>query len=561
MSLSSVNLLWQKRFRGLGAASGHNVDASGNALLIKPDELERRTYQVLSIDPQGEARELLAVSVETVRKWDVSPDGKLLLGMTADDIYLWRGGRKVRFTPDTRVVYADACLAPEAGCFVAASSDALFSAHAVTLGDAGGRLGWTKDLESAVNRVAVAGDGQTVAIGMQDGRILALDSRRSLAWECVQGEPVSALAMPVIGPRAAAGTEDGSVLALDEEGGFRWRNSVGLPVVALAVDAEAQWIAAALTDGRTHLLSCFGPDGSLIWEWEPEAAPTGVSLSPGGRHLLVTQGNGVALLFELDLVAGAGMALGARRDGELASARADLEAGEPAKARERLQALVQAAPHDVEAARELMEAERILVIDRREVASELAAAGKWRAALETLGAAAQIDPWSEELFRLRLEYRRQAVEAAAEQARSLRDEADWEGAARAWTEALALDPGIMDARAALGEIRRTRATELMERGDERSEAGETAAAVELWQEARRLEPSEELEDRLRRAEVQRCVEAGVAHYDAGRMAEAQFQLKKALALDPGNETAERYLGYAQGQTGASGISDRFSRLE
>ena len=43
MSFSSVNLLWQHRFRGLMGVSTHNAADDGTALLIRPDEFERRT--------------------------------------------------------------------------------------------------------------------------------------------------------------------------------------------------------------------------------------------------------------------------------------------------------------------------------------------------------------------------------------------------------------------------------------------------------------------------------------------------------------------------------------
>ena len=69
MSLSSVNLLWQKRLRGLLPAALHGTADNGQALLIKPDEFERRTYQILAADASGETRELSAITVETVYSW------------------------------------------------------------------------------------------------------------------------------------------------------------------------------------------------------------------------------------------------------------------------------------------------------------------------------------------------------------------------------------------------------------------------------------------------------------------------------------------------------------
>src|SRR5690349_4339368 len=115
MSFSSVNLLWQTRFRGLLPVTANSAADSGQVLLIRPDELENRTYQLLLVDPLGEAREAGAVSVETVRKFDGAPGAKLLLAMTTDDLYLVREGRKVRFMGDHRVLFADVSLAADPG--------------------------------------------------------------------------------------------------------------------------------------------------------------------------------------------------------------------------------------------------------------------------------------------------------------------------------------------------------------------------------------------------------------------------------------------------------------
>src|SRR5687767_8566587 len=97
MSFSSVNLLWQKRFRGLMPVAQHAVADNGCTLLIRPDEMERRTYQVLSVDPDGNGTELSAISVERVYRFDAVADGRLVLGMTGDDVYVFRDGKKARF--------------------------------------------------------------------------------------------------------------------------------------------------------------------------------------------------------------------------------------------------------------------------------------------------------------------------------------------------------------------------------------------------------------------------------------------------------------------------------
>src|SRR6185369_11785324 len=96
----------------------------------------------------GQARELGAVSVETVSKFEVAPGGQSMLGVTDDDIYLFREGRKSRFMADRRVSYSDVALARQGGIFGCAFSDMMFASHTVALAEIGGRLAWTKDIEA-----------------------------------------------------------------------------------------------------------------------------------------------------------------------------------------------------------------------------------------------------------------------------------------------------------------------------------------------------------------------------------------------------------------------------
>ena len=151
--------------------------------------------------------------------------------------------------------------------------------------------------------------------------------------------------------------------------------------------------------------------------------------------------------------------------------------------------------------------------------------------------------------------------ALGERAATQRAVQDWQGAQATWLEVLALDPRSRTAREALLGIQKQQAEELMRQGDECRQHGDLSVAVTLWQQAQRIDPSEELGHRLKEAEVERCLAAGIAMYENQRMAEAIFQLKKVLAVDPDNEQAARYLGYAQGMSQDNTIADRFARLE
>jgi len=560
MSVASVNLLWQHRYRGLLAVAQHNVADDGRVLLIKPDEFERRTYQLLDVQPDGSTSEAGAISVETIQKFDGLAGGRFVAGITADDLYLFRDGKKLRFMPDRRVTYTDVHVAPDTGWFACSFSDSVFSTHGLAFGDANGRLGWTKDLRTPPNRVALTADGHVVVAGLQNGQLLAMDQMRTPLWECYQEEPISALALPASGARPVAATEAGTVLAVDEDGGFRWRTTVGIPVIAVATDREAQWAAAVCSNESSHLVTCFGADGSPVWEYALETRPTGVSLSPNGQYLLISCAQGGAVLFQVDF-SRATLGAGRPRGRDVETARAAAAVGDLRHARELLLPALEETPHDLPLARELAEIETAWLERLRREAHEHAEDGRLLDALQTLEEAAAAFPWDADLFQERLEYRCRALLACRENAAALEQAREWEAARAAWLSALRLDPGAMDIREALGRLCVEQARELMLAGDQHETFGDLDSALAHWQQALALNDAEELRARLLRAEVCRCVAAGILFYEAQRMPEAAFQFRKALALDPTHEDARRYLGYIEGLSGDSGIADRFAHLE
>jgi tetratricopeptide (TPR) repeat protein len=538
-------------------AAGHEVSDDGTALLIRPDEREHRTYRLLGVRADGEAVERGALTVETVYRFDARADGELVLAMTDDELYLFREGRKVRFTAERRVSYIDAALATESGHFTCGFTDPLSGACGIALGDGCGRRVWARHLEGALARVAIAPDAVSVLAGLQEGAVLCLARDRTLLWEHAQPEPVAAAFM-FTGGRALIGTEEGTLLALDPEGGVAWRAALGLPICALA--AGASLIAAAASDGSRHNLTCMDAGGSPAWELELEAAPTGLSVSPGGEFLLATCADGAGMLFRAGL-RGPRAASSPRRDGELTRAREARADAEVARAAEALGAFLRERPHDLEAARELARVRSALMAGYRSRIEAEMAAGRHRAAMEVLDAAAALEPWEPELFRLRSVCRTELLAAAQLRARGLEESRDWEAAARAWLEVLELDPVAIEAREALAETYRARAEGLLEQGDALRAAGDLAGAIARWEEALELYPAETLVERLREAEIERCLAAGMAHYERRRGPEAAFQFRKVLTLEPGHEQAARYLRYAEGLTGDTEVAERFTRLE
>src|SRR5881398_1108053 len=165
-----VDWRWHSRLRGLLPVSPDALADDSRVVLVRPDDLEGRKYQILQSDPNGGTSSLGSVTVETVRQMRVTADAPTMIAVTDNDLYLFREGRKSRFLPERRVSYLSVALARSGGLFAAAFTDMLFAGQTLCLGDAAGKVIWTKDLDAAISVVAIAPDGRTVAAGLENGR-------------------------------------------------------------------------------------------------------------------------------------------------------------------------------------------------------------------------------------------------------------------------------------------------------------------------------------------------------------------------------------------------------
>src|SRR5690349_7116366 len=136
----NVNWRWHARFRGVLPLSPHALSDDGALLVVRPNELEVRRYQILQVSGQGAARAVNSVSVETVRQMYLTAEAPMLIGATDDNLYLFRDGRKSRFLPDRRVTYLSLALAREGGFFAAGFTDMMFAGQTLALVDAAGKL-------------------------------------------------------------------------------------------------------------------------------------------------------------------------------------------------------------------------------------------------------------------------------------------------------------------------------------------------------------------------------------------------------------------------------------
>src|SRR5713101_5767557 len=77
-----VNWRWHMRLRGLLPLSPDALADDGRLVLVRPDELEGRKYQILQADKSGATVSAGSVTVETVHQMCVTVDAPVMIGVT-----------------------------------------------------------------------------------------------------------------------------------------------------------------------------------------------------------------------------------------------------------------------------------------------------------------------------------------------------------------------------------------------------------------------------------------------------------------------------------------------
>ncbi len=135
-----------------------------------------------------------------------------------------------------------------------------------------GEVLWQADLGGPVSGIAPLpdpagplGPGLAVAATL-DGEIHAFDPTGARAWRFDAGGPVTALAA-VEGIGLLIGMQDGRLLALDADGVVRWQQVLGegAPLWHAAVTGSAMPGIVAGSGGATPRLALFTADGEALW--------------------------------------------------------------------------------------------------------------------------------------------------------------------------------------------------------------------------------------------------------------------------------------------------------
>src|SRR5580658_4992314 len=205
-SIRTVNLIWQIKHRGIYTPSPFALGDDGTLALATPRPLEPRWYDFTLHKLDGGVEVRWGFSAETLIKMEVShsDDG---IGMTSDDLYLFRNRNKSRFLSDKHINYIDAALSGDGSRVAAAFSDLAGASFAAAYGDISGRLIWLEEFDSPIAVVAISRDGTRVAAGLESGALTLLDQERRAVWTFELEAPVRAIACSTDAERVAYALE------------------------------------------------------------------------------------------------------------------------------------------------------------------------------------------------------------------------------------------------------------------------------------------------------------------------------------------------------------------
>ncbi len=567
-SIRTVNLLWERKFRGIYPPADYSLDETGILTLAVPRPLEPRAYDVTVFRPDGGAEVRWGFSVETLIKLETA-DSDDCLGMTADDLYLFHNRSKTRFLADKHINYIDCALSADGERLTAAFSDMAGASYALAYGDMSGRLIWLREFDAPLTATAISGDGACVLAADYAGLLTLLDSARKEIWQFELGTPITTVACSRTASYTAYAVDGGRLGLIGMDGSRIWEAALPGEVAALAVSADGALTAALYfptnaPEGASTVALLLS-DGTIGWTHDTDRRATGVSITPDGSVLSVGARDGSVAVYRVEQGVAGGPASFTASFEALARAAQLEAAGDIKAAYQVLQAVGPANPADVALWRELNRTRDLWFAAAMTEAHSLRAANDHRAAIRWCTQIIEADPLYipaiEDLRALRTE----RANLLSMEANAHRDVGDLEAAEASLREAVAVAmPENMVIRQALADMCMGQATAMDARAATLISEGRLSEALEALQHAQSISLSTERSERITHLQIQFEFSAGMEAYNARKYSEAAFQFKKVLNLHPGHSEARRYLEFARKfaqDTVQDSLADRFSRLE
>lgn len=568
-TIRTVNLLWERKYRGAYPLGRYALDDSGTLTLAIPRPLEARTFDLTRVRTDGGIEARFGFGVETLVKLETTAQSDSVIGMTADDLYLFHMGGKSRFLAERRINYIDAALSADGRIVAAAYSDMAGASFALAYGEINGYVNWLREIDAPASAVALARDGSRVALGAETGTVWLLDSARREVWEFGVEGAVRSLACSADGLKVVYGLADGRIGLIEADGSRRWETRLPGEVFALALAGDSS-LCAALTrppdnPAAAHLY-CLDATGTVGWDYDAERRLLGLSLSPDGRYLATGARDGTTAVYEVVSAEGAGEDRTRRPSGDPLAAAATLrQAGDFAGALQTLREALDRDPADCVGCDRLLAAYGDCLQEGFLEARHRSQAGATGGAISLLAALLTEDPLQADIAQALREARMKRSEELIAEADRFSAAGDVAQAEMRLREAIAVAPiGPTPARGELAALYTRHAAAADAEADRLFAAGDLAAGLAALERAQAVAPNGERARKIARAHVALEFATGMAAYNEKRYNEAVFQFKKVLAREPGNAEAKRYLNFAQRfaqDTNTDSLTDRFSRLE
>lgn len=563
--VQTLKLLWEKRFRGIYSPSHYALDGTGELTLATPRPLAPRSYDITSYALDSAAEPRWGLSVETLLKMNLSTRD-IGIGMTSDDLYIFRPNSKTKFLADRHINYVDCSLSEDGSRLAALFSDLAGSSFALAYGDADARVIWMREFDAPVTSVAISRDGNRVLVGCESGSLTLLDAGRRDVWQFEMESAVRAVACSQDATSIAYADAAGRIGLITGDGTRLWEYSAGLEIVALALSADASVCAAVGTlPGDAQQLAtliCISPDGSEGFRLETDRRVTGVAVSPEGEYLATGARDGTISVYA---VSTGEVEASGRIEAAKQAALREQAAGNHSAACALLRQALDLSPADVATCELYLSIRDAWFEESLRLAQSAMQAGDLLLAITQLADIVAEEPLYVPAIELLKFARAERARLLVEQGLQQEDEGNIEAAEQSLTEAALVSPREnTDPRRVLGSFH-ARLAEVAEAGaNTKLAAGDRDGALHLLSQAQARHANPERAKRISSLRIESEFEAGMEAYNARRYEEAIFQFKKTLTMAPGHSDAARYLEYARrfSQDSASdSLQDRFSRLE
>ena len=565
-SIRTLNLIWERKLRGAYPPSSRSLDNNGSLLLALPRPLEFRTFDLTSISLDGTSEIHSSFSVETLMKVQASLHSDTALGMTADDIYLFKNREKSRFLGEKRILFVDAAIDAEGKLIGVIYSDISGVNYTLSCGLSSGELSWCMDIDQTPTSIDITQNGKWIVIGSEEGIIECYDFLQRSIWRFGQDYPVSSIACSPNTGFTIYGSQSGKIGLLNSDGKQLWEAHLDGSVRHLAI-AENGMLSAALcsvtASSLPDTLYFISDEGGIDWEEKNDAYFTGAAISPNAQYLAVSTKNARFSLFKTEW---SEVNYHFNSQTELQRIEADkcTQDDKPEEALALLEKILLENPSDADTWSQMQTIRQSLLNQKLFSAQELINNGELDQAVSALMEAHHLAPGDGDILKRVTETQHLLAINYLSLSKKFLENLDYEEAEKNLRLAIISDPALIEARSLLATTRGQRAIQYDSHAEEMQSRKQLIDALNSLELAQEISPTPARGSKIQNVLYRMEFESGMQAYNAEQYQNAAYQFKKALKYKPDDADATRYLQYAQRflhENASDSLGDRFRILD